>query len=170
MTSCSWFLCSQLYFYVMQSIFYPEERIEIRYDVKGCLAGRYQQVSESGRQRTSQSSQVNKSKTPNRLFCSRGRRTARSSPFSRTRTLSTTTRSSTSVRHVSGHVVSITSGAAPQQRLDSDDEVREATQLRNFGRNPYHVGLRLFREFDFAISDFGDCRIAERLVSGPARD
>ena len=28
----------------MQSIFYPEERIEVRYDVKGCLAGRYQHV------------------------------------------------------------------------------------------------------------------------------
>ena len=37
----------QMYFYVMQSIYHPDDRINLRYDVKGCLAGRYQQVSAS---------------------------------------------------------------------------------------------------------------------------
>lgn len=34
----------QKYFVVMQSIFYPSHRIETRFDIKGALAGRYQQV------------------------------------------------------------------------------------------------------------------------------
>eukprot|EP00918_Siedleckia_nematoides_P069578 GHVU01151720.1.p1 GENE.GHVU01151720.1~~GHVU01151720.1.p1 ORF type:complete len:429 (-),score=32.71 GHVU01151720.1:719-1984(-) len=37
-----------LYFYVMQSIFYPDDRIEKRFDVKGCMAGRYQKPREDG--------------------------------------------------------------------------------------------------------------------------
>ena len=35
----------QIFFLVMQNIFYPAERIEDRFDVKGCTAGRYQEVS-----------------------------------------------------------------------------------------------------------------------------
>ncbi|CAL1545601.1 unnamed protein product [Lymnaea stagnalis] len=36
------------YFLVMQSIFYPSERIEERYDIKGCTAGRHQNPNEEG--------------------------------------------------------------------------------------------------------------------------
>ncbi len=31
----------QLYFVVMVNVFYPDERIERRYDIKGCLVGRF---------------------------------------------------------------------------------------------------------------------------------
>ncbi|KAK6195324.1 hypothetical protein SNE40_000781 [Patella caerulea] len=36
------------YFLVMQSIFYPSHRIEDRFDIKGCLAGRYQKPRPPG--------------------------------------------------------------------------------------------------------------------------
>ncbi|XP_059151535.1 phosphatidylinositol 4-phosphate 5-kinase-like protein 1 isoform X2 [Physella acuta] len=36
------------YFLVMQSIFYPSERIEDRFDIKGCTAGRYQHPRPEG--------------------------------------------------------------------------------------------------------------------------
>ena len=31
-----------VYFIVMQSVFYPDQLLSLRYDIKGCLAGRYQ--------------------------------------------------------------------------------------------------------------------------------
>ena len=31
-----------VYFIVMQSVFYPDQLLSVRYDIKGCLAGRYQ--------------------------------------------------------------------------------------------------------------------------------
>ena len=31
-----------IYFIVMQSVFYPDRLLSVRYDIKGCLAGRYQ--------------------------------------------------------------------------------------------------------------------------------
>lgn len=33
-----------MYFLVMQNVFFPVERIESRFDLKGCLGGRYQKV------------------------------------------------------------------------------------------------------------------------------
>nr|KAG5712022.1 hypothetical protein BaRGS_020748 [Batillaria attramentaria] len=39
---------TQVYFLVMQNIFYPPDRIEDRFDVKGCTAGRYQRPSPPG--------------------------------------------------------------------------------------------------------------------------
>ncbi|XP_005107881.2 phosphatidylinositol 4-phosphate 5-kinase-like protein 1 [Aplysia californica] len=36
------------FFLVMQSIFYPSDRIEDRFDVKGCIAGRYQKPNRPG--------------------------------------------------------------------------------------------------------------------------
>ncbi|XP_013081382.2 phosphatidylinositol 4-phosphate 5-kinase-like protein 1 isoform X1 [Biomphalaria glabrata] len=38
------------YFLVMQSIFYPSDRIEERFDIKGCTAGRYQKPNAEGSQ------------------------------------------------------------------------------------------------------------------------
>ncbi|KAK7504470.1 hypothetical protein BaRGS_00004336 [Batillaria attramentaria] len=38
----------KVYFLVMQNIFYPPDRIEDRFDVKGCTAGRYQRPSPPG--------------------------------------------------------------------------------------------------------------------------
>ena len=31
-----------VYFVIMQSVFYPDTNLSVRYDIKGCLAGRYQ--------------------------------------------------------------------------------------------------------------------------------
>ncbi|KAM4579295.1 phosphatidylinositol 4-phosphate 5-kinase-like protein 1 [Fundulus diaphanus] len=38
------------YFIVMQSVFYPDERINIRYDIKGCEAGRWADPETGGKQ------------------------------------------------------------------------------------------------------------------------
>ncbi|XP_074493274.1 phosphatidylinositol 4-phosphate 5-kinase-like protein 1 [Sebastes fasciatus] len=38
------------YFIVMQSVFYPDERINIRYDIKGCEVGRYTNPDTGGKQ------------------------------------------------------------------------------------------------------------------------
>ena len=32
----------QVYIYVMQAVFYPDEKIDRRFDLKGCMAGRFQ--------------------------------------------------------------------------------------------------------------------------------
>lgn len=37
----------QVYFSVMQSVLYPDERILERYDLKGCEAGRYTPLSDT---------------------------------------------------------------------------------------------------------------------------
>ncbi|XP_014672169.1 PREDICTED: uncharacterized protein LOC106812733 [Priapulus caudatus] len=39
---------NQLFFFVMQSVFFPDERIDDRFDLKGCYAGRYQQAEPPG--------------------------------------------------------------------------------------------------------------------------
>ena len=31
-----------VYFIIMQSVFFPDTNLSLRYDIKGCLAGRYQ--------------------------------------------------------------------------------------------------------------------------------
>ena len=31
-----------VYFIIMQSVFFPDTNMSVRYDIKGCLAGRYQ--------------------------------------------------------------------------------------------------------------------------------
>uniref|UniRef100_A0A3P8U0I1 Phosphatidylinositol-4-phosphate 5-kinase like 1 n=1 Tax=Amphiprion percula TaxID=161767 RepID=A0A3P8U0I1_AMPPE len=38
------------YFIVMQSVFYPDERINIRYDIKGCEVGRWTDPDKEGKQ------------------------------------------------------------------------------------------------------------------------
>ncbi|XP_008301804.1 phosphatidylinositol 4-phosphate 5-kinase-like protein 1 isoform X3 [Stegastes partitus] len=38
------------YFIVMQSVFYPDERINIRYDIKGCEVGRWTNPDKGGKQ------------------------------------------------------------------------------------------------------------------------
>nr|XP_040051174.1 phosphatidylinositol 4-phosphate 5-kinase-like protein 1 [Gasterosteus aculeatus aculeatus] len=38
------------YFIVMQSVFYPDDRIDIRYDIKGCEVGRWTDPDEGGKQ------------------------------------------------------------------------------------------------------------------------
>lgn len=38
------------YFIVMQSVFYPDERIDIRYDIKGCEVGRWTNPDTGGKQ------------------------------------------------------------------------------------------------------------------------
>ena len=39
-----------VYFIVMQSVFYPDRLLSLRYDLKGCLAGRYQSPGPMSRQ------------------------------------------------------------------------------------------------------------------------